>query len=435
MMSTSPSFDWQHQIGAEEAAKVLAAAISQGVTGARPAVMFHDLDNLARRIDCLRACFPPRTLHALAIKSNPVVELLRFAVGHGMGLEAASIEEVALARAAGCTADRIVFDSPAKTRAEIAQALSWGIALNADNLDELERVEAALRTGSKSTSLIGLRINPQVGQGSIGMLSVAGSYSKFGVPLNERRGDIVAAFRRYPWLRALHLHVGSQGIGEEQLAKAVGRIFDLREEIHAALGEPRVELVDIGGGLPWRYREQETIPTPRTYADVLRRVAPQAFADDVRLATEYGRTLQAGCGFAASRVEYVKTDGGTRTAIIHFGADLLMRLVYRPEDWYHRISVLSADGTPKGNTTEPQTVAGPLCFAGDVLASDMMLPRIDEGDWIILHDVGAYTLGLWSRHCNRALPRVLGYTARPMRFHVLLAGESPEDVARFWSLP
>lgn len=435
MMPTSLPFDWRRRIGTDEAARVLAAAISQGAVGARPALMFHDLDDLSRRIDCLRACFPPRTLHALAIKANPVVQLLRFAVDRGMGLEAASIEEAALARAAGCEPDRIVFDSPAKTRAEIAQALAWGVALNADNLDELERIEAALAAIPSSTSLIGLRINPQVGEGSIGMLSVAGAYSKFGVPLEERRGDIIAAFRRHPWLRALHLHVGSQGVGEEQMARAVACIFDLREEIHAALGEPRVALVDIGGGLPWRYREGETISTPRAYADVLRRTVPRAFGDDVRLATEYGRSLQAGCGFAASRVEYVKTDGGRRTAIIHFGADLLPRLVYRPEDWCHGISVLSAEGSPKNGPEETQTIGGPLCFAGDVLARDIALPRIDEGDWIILHDVGAYTLGLWSRHCNRGLPLVLGYSGRPPLFSVLLAGERPEDVVRFWSLP
>jgi hypothetical protein len=46
-----------------------------------------------------------------------------------------------------------------------------------------------------------------------------------------------------------------------------------------------------------------------------------------------------GCGFAASRVEYVMQDGGKRTVVVHFGADLLMRRVYRPTEWNHRISV------------------------------------------------------------------------------------------------
>ena len=59
-----------------------------------------------------------------------------------------------------------------------------------------------------------------------------------------------------------------------------------------------------------------------------------------------------------------------------------------------------------------------------MLAENAPLPRVEEGDWIVIHDVGGYTLGLWSRHSNRGLPLVLGYSAKPWRFRVLLEGES-----------
>ena len=431
-MSSPPSFDWQRGIGRDEAGKVLEAALSRGQIGNRSALVFHDLEALARRIHHLRQCFPPQTVHALAIKANPLVALLRYAVECGMGLEAASIEEVALARAAGCPPDSIVYDSPAKTRAEIDLALSAGILLNADSFRELERIDEAIGSGASTRSLIGLRINPQIGMGTIGMLSVSGRYSKFGVPLGERRSGIIDAFSRHRWLRALHLHIGSQGVTQEQLANAVRSVFELREEIHAALGESRIESVDIGGGLPWRYREHESVPTPDSYAAALKETVPQAFSPSVRLITEFGRAVQTGCGFAASRVEYLKQECGRRTAVIHFGADLMMRRVYRPADWNHRLSVLAPDATPKRSPEEPHTIAGPLCFAGVLLAEDIHLPRIEEGDWIVIHDIGGYTLGLWSRHCNRGLPLVLGYSTNPWRFRVLLAGETPEDVVRFW---
>ena len=118
------------------------------------------------------------------------------------------------------------------------------------------------RSGPAGTvrSLVGLRVNPQVGTGRIGMLSVSGRYSKFGVPLGERRTEIIDAYSRHRWLRALHLHIGSQGISQEQLTSAVRAAFELREEIHAALGESRIESVDIGGGLPWRYRDAGACP-------------------------------------------------------------------------------------------------------------------------------------------------------------------------------
>lgn len=430
-----PAMDWQHQIDAGAAGQVLAAAIRQGHTHDRDALLFHDLDQLSARIAELRAAFPASTLHALAIKSNPLVSLLRFAVERGMGLEAASLEEVALARAAGCPAARIVFDSPAKTRREIAQSLAWGITLNADNFDEIERIGAAVAAAAgRCDSMVGLRVNPQVGDGSIGMTSVAGAYSKFGVPLEQRREAIIDAYRHYPWLRGLHLHVGSQGVTEQQLAAAVEKVFELRSQIHAALGEARIHCVDIGGGLSWRYREDSTVPTPRSYAAVLRARVPLAFAPEVQLITEYGRCVQTGCGFAASRVEYVKTDGGRRTAVIHFGADLMMRRVYRPDDWYYRFSVLAPDGSPKQGAPVAHTIAGPLCFGGDLLARDLPLPQIEEGDWVIIHDTGGYTLSMWSRHCNRGLPTVLGYAGNPPEFSCLHAGESPEDVVRFWNV-
>ncbi len=431
-MPSPPPFDWQRRIERDEAGEVLETALAQGQVGNRSALVFHDLEALARRIEHLRRCFPPETSHALAIKANPVVALLRYAVDCGMGLEAASIEEVALARAAGCPPDRIVYDSPAKTRREIALALSAGIAVNADNFGELERIDEAMRAGAASQSLIGLRINPQIEMGSIGMLSVSGRYSKFGVPLEERRSEIIEAYRRHRWLRALHLHIGSQGVSQELLVGAVRSVFELREEVHAALGESRIESVDIGGGLPWRYRDEESVPTPDSYAAALREQVPRAFSPDVRLVTEFGRAIQAGCGFAASRVEYVKQECGKRTAVIHFGADLMMRRVYRSADWVHRVSVFAPDARPKRTPDEPHTIAGPLCFAGDLLTQDIHLPRIEEGDWIVLHDVGGYTLSLWSRHCNRGLPLVLGYSGNPWQFQVLLAGETPDDVVRFW---
>lgn len=426
------AFAWHTRIDAAEAGQALAAAMAQGVAGDRPALLFHSLDALAARIDLLSTSFPPGTLHALAIKANPVVGVLRFAVARGMGLEAASWEEVALAQAAGCPPEHILFDSPAKTRDELATALDAGVTVNADNFDELARIDTLLDGDPQPTSLIGLRVNPQTGLGSIGMLSVSGGYSKFGVPLGEQRAAIVAAFRRYPWLRGLHVHTGSQGIGMARMVRAAELVFALRETIHRDLGERRIVSVDIGGGLPWPYRADGTAPTPAAYAAALGRAVPEAFAEGVRLATEFGRILQAGSGFAASRVEYLKTDAGRRTAVVHFGADLFMRKVYRPEDWHHHISVLAPDGRPKQAPGEPHVIAGPLCFGGDILAEEAVLPRVEAGDWIVLHDAGGYTLGLWSRHCNRGLPRVLGYRADPWRFQVLLAGEEPADVVRFW---
>jgi diaminopimelate decarboxylase len=156
------------------------------------------------------------------------------------------------------------------------------------------------------------------------------------------------------------------------------------------------------------------------------------FSPDVRLVTEFGRAIQANCGIAVSRVEYVKP--APQLAVIHLGADYLLRPVYRPEDWSHEFFVLDSRGMPKAGSPSCVSIAGPLCFAGDLLARDILLPPIEPGDWVVIRDVGAYTLSMWSRHCNRGIPVVLGYDPRreaPLR--VLRRAETPADIVRFWS--
>jgi diaminopimelate decarboxylase len=118
--------------------------------------------------------------------------------------------------------------------------------------------------------------------------------------------------------------------------------------------------------------------------------------------------------------------------VVHVGADLFLRTAYHPDDWHHDMFVLDAAGDPKRGSTGPWTIAGPLCFAGDILARERSLPAMAAGDWLVIRDAGAYTLGMWSRHCSRGMPLVLGYRGAG-DVCVLRHAESPEDVVRFWS--
>jgi diaminopimelate decarboxylase len=423
---------FHRRISLDEAATIVEAALSRRLLDGASSAIFHHLGLMRARIAALGAAFPDGTLHAVAIKANPVVEVLREVVQAGAGLESASIEEVELALAAGCPPERIVFDSPAKTAGEIEQAHRRGVYLNADNFVELDRIAAARQT-SDSTSRVGLRVNPMVGGGAIAQTSVARADSKFGVPLEIERRKIVAAFAEYDWLTGLHVHVGSQGCELALLVEAVDRIAKLRREIPGATGRV-VSHIDIGGGLSTVYRTGDTAPTPGEYRELLQARSPDLFAADVRLVTEFGRSIQANCGLAVSRVEYVKP--AQRLAVIHVGADFLLRPVYRPEDWKHEFFVLDPTGMPKSGAASPVTVAGPLCFAGDIVARDIPLPPVEPGDWIVIRDVGAYTLSMWSRHCSRGIPAVIGYDPqRGDSLRILRRAETPADVVRFWSLP
>lgn len=404
------------RVPVEAVAGALAQATAAGLwTDDTRAAVFHDLDRLEGRLAELTAAFPEGALHAVAIKANPVVRLLRVLVEAGAGLEAASWEEVALAVAAGCPGDRIVFDSPAKTDAELRQALSLGVWLNADNADELARLEAL---GAPGNARIGLRVNPQIGDGAIAFTSTVGRSSKFGVPLSEAP----ALVARFPFVSGLHVHTGSQGCGLDLLAAAAHATARVVEELD-------LDWLDVGGGVPVRYTAAD--PEPPTLTAWGTALSSIPCWSGRRILTELGRSLHAGTGFALSRVEGVKDVDGVPTAVIHLGADFLMRRVYRPDDWDHELVVLTADGRVKSGAPRPTNIAGPLCFAGDLVARNRPLPPIERGDLLLIRDCGAYTLAMWSRHCNRGLPPTLGF--RPDGATLLHPGETADDVVRFWS--
>ncbi len=131
-------------------------------------------------------------------------------------------------------------------------------------------------------------------------------------------------------------------------------------------------------------------------------------------------------------MEYIKSYGGKKTAVVHVGADLLMRRIYQPDDWYHEMSALDRDGLPKAAEPEAYVIAGPLCFNGDIISHSVMLPRLEVGDFVLIHDTGGYTLSMWNRHTSRQIPLVLGYTGDGDDFIVLKERETLEDVYRFW---
>lgn len=394
-----------------------------------PVSVFYDLDRFRAGLGAARDAFPGGTLHALAVKANPIGPMLREARDMGFGAECASAVEVAHARALGFAPDRVVFDSPAKTPREIAGALEAGIGVNLDNFQELSRCAEHLGT-RPSRSIVGIRVNPCVGAGSIAAMSTAIPTSKFGVTLDEHRGRILEAFRTFPWLRALHVHVGSQGCPLDLCAEGVRRVAELASEIEAAAGR-RVEVLDIGGGLPVSY-DDDRPPAFDAYARALRSAVPSLFDGGFQLVTEFGRAVSAKAGWVASRVEYTKIAGGRRIAVIHAGADLFVRTAYMPDKWFHRVTVLDPSGSPKSGPEEPWDIAGPLCFSGDLVARERPLPPIEPGDLIVVHDAGAYTLSVWSRYNSRRAPAVYGYEGESPRLRLLKGAESEEDVRRFW---
>ncbi|WP_367223194.1 diaminopimelate decarboxylase [Streptomyces sp. 16-176A] len=373
--------------------RVLRQAVAEGILGpGQPVAGFIDVRGVRESVAGLHAAFTrvPDVLHTFAVKACSLVPVLRLLRETGMGCEVASPGELRLALDAGFPPERIVLDAPAKTRREIAQALALGVALNADNLDELDRIETLRPPGC--ASVLGLRVNPQVGGGSIEAMSTATRHSKFGVALGDpgARERVVEAFVRRPWLTRLHAHVGSQGCPLPLIAEGLAAAYRLAEEINERAGRRQVGSLDLGGGLPVNFADDRTLPTYADYVAALDAAEPGLLGGRYRIVTEFGRSLLAKNGFVAAVVEYVKDAGGRRVALTHAGAHIATRTVFMPEAWPLRASAYGPDGGPKRAPVLRQDVAGPCCFAGDVVAHDRALPELAEGDLVVLHDTGAY---------------------------------------------
>ncbi|MCF3960744.1 diaminopimelate decarboxylase [Streptomyces fuscigenes] len=398
--------------------RAVRAAVADGlISDEQPVVGLLDVAGIRQSVEALRTAFgealPPGTpvLHAFAVKASPLVPVVRLLRELGVGAEVASPGELALARAAGVPAAATVLDSPAKTTAELREALSLGIAVNADNRQELARLDTLVaELGTRSP--VGIRINPQTGTGSIGALSTATSTSKFGVALRDpgAREWVLGAYAHRPWLTRLHAHSGSQGVPLELIAEGIRALYELAEEINEAAGRRQVDTLDIGGGLPVNFASEEHTPAFAEYVRVLKETVPGLFDGRYGLVTEFGRSLLAKHGTILAKVEYTKSAGERPIAVTHAGVQVATRTVYAPESWPLRIAAYDAKGEPRTGDPVVQDVAGPACFSGDVLATGRPLPLIEQGDVVAALDTGAYYFAHHYAYNSLPRPAVHGFT-------------------------
>ena len=420
-------------------ARAAQAAVAQGLLGEERLIAgFVDVAGVRHAVGELRRAFPDHFMHAFAAKAGCLEGILRLVRSEGMACEVASPGELGQALNAGFPASRTVFDSPAKTWGEIRMALRQGMTLNVDGFQELERVDTVRREQGGSASVIGIRVNPQVGAGTIAAMSTGTLTSKFGIALDDpgSRERVLAAYRERPWLNCVHVHVGSQGCPLELIAAGIAKAVALAQEINAQAGRRQVTVIDIGGGLPVNFDDDTVSPSFGEYATVLREIAPALFSGEFGVITEFGRSLLAKNGFIVARVEYTKVTGDHHIAITHAGAQVATRTVFMPGSWPIRVSALDPRGRPKSGPGTVQDVAGPCCFAGDIVASHRELPLLEPGDWVLLHDTGAYYFS--TPFIYNSLPRIAvhGFRAEAgqVRFELLRREESLEELIAATSL-
>lgn len=214
------------------------------------------------------------------------------------------------------------------------------------------------------------------------------------------------------------------------MAEGVRTVHELAEEINAAAGRQQIDTIDIGGGLPVNFSSDDETPTHAEYARLLKATVPGLFDGRYGLVTEFGRSLLAKHGTVLARVEYAKSAGGRPIAVSHAGVQVATRTVYNPESWPLRIAAYDAEGRPKNGPDVAQDIAGPACFAGDLLATARPLPLLEQGDVVAALDTGAYYVANHYAYNSLARPGIHGFRAGTdaVRFATVRAPQTVAEI-------
>ncbi|MCX6538851.1 MAG: diaminopimelate decarboxylase [Acidobacteria bacterium] len=333
------------------------------------------------------------TLH-YALKANSTLALLRLLRRLGAHADANSGGEIEVAMRAGFEPAEIVFTGVGKTRDELDHAVALGVkAINIESDGEAGRIDDLARSrGVKAR--VALRVNPDIDPHTHAHISTGQRFNKFGVPI-EYAPALLRDMARRPGLDpvGLHVHLGSQIVEMEPLARAAQALARLAREARD-MGL-RLRHLDLGGGLGIAY-DGASPPDPVRYAAA---IAPIVEASGLDLLLEPGRYLVGPAGILVGRIADLKCyPGSPRFMVLDTGmTELLRPALY---DAYHRIGAV----TPRAGAEHVYEVVGPLCETSDTLGHERRFGPVEVGDAIAVFDAGAYGIVMASNYNRRRLP-------------------------------
>lgn len=345
-----------------------------------------------------------------AQKACSNIHILRLMREQGVKVDSVSLGEIERALAAGfdpkTDPDAIVFTADLIDDATLARVHELQVPVNAGSVDMLEQL-GQVSPGHR----VWLRVNPGFGHGHSQKTNTGGENSKHGIWYADMPAALDVLQRYNLKLVGIHMHIGSgvdYGHLEQVCGAMVRQVVDFGQDLEA---------ISAGGGLSIPYREgEEAIDTDHYYGlwSAARDQIAAHLGHAVKLEIEPGRFLVAEAGVLVAQVRSVKEMGSRHFVLIDAGFNDLMR----PSMYgsYHHITALAADGRDLTHAPRRETVvAGPLCESGDVFTQQeggkvetRALPEVKPGDYLVLHDTGAYGASMSSNYNIRPLlPEVL----------------------------
>ena len=325
-----------------------------------------------------------------ASKALTNINILRYVKNMGCEVDCSSINEVKLALHAGFEPQQILYTSNGIAFSEIEEAVETGVHINIDSLSNLEKF------GKKfgHSYPVGIRIRPNIMAGGNLKISTGHDTSKFGIPVDQLDTikDVVKATDLF--IRTLHIHTGSDIKDVEVFVNGMEVLFELIPHF------PELEVIDLGGGFKVPYIPGEKETNVQLLAQKIKETFdnhPVADNKKFQLWFEPGKFLVSECGYLLAQVTVVKDTGPIVFVAIDSGLNHLIRpMMY---DAYHHIENIS---NPTGEQ-KVYTITGNICET-DTFAADRSLNEIREGDYLAIHNAGAYGFEMASNYNSRFKP-------------------------------
>ena len=346
---------------------------------ARPVLGVMNFNILDQLIEQLREAYPQEwIMHSVAVQSMGLPGVLEHFRARGLGAVTASASELDIAKHTGFMAHELVHRASINTWSILRQLMETGLSLSIDNFAELNRVDELVEQSEHLQPSLGLCVTPQAPVDDENP-----AHTHRGIGLRDHRQDLLQAYLDRPWLDQIHLNFAPPAATLQDAAEHVAAIYRFAEDLEHAAGAQRIRRMHITWGLPVNFVSDDVAPSMDNHRFALQATVPELFDGKYTIVTEFTTALTAKAGMIMARVEYVKDLENKLIAVLHTETPL-------PRDHSLRIEAYDDAGELK-DTTELfyYDIAGPTGIIGHRL----QLPELEEGDILVILDVGASVFG------------------------------------------
>ena len=317
-----------------------------------------------------------------AVKATPNPFILKILKSEGFGTDCSSLPELILSDKAGISGNDIMFSSNDTPASEFVKARELGATINLDDISHIPFLEK--NGGIPET--ISIRYNPgKLREGSFIMGNPENA--KFGFTREQIFTGLAILREKGVKQFGIHTFIASNERNPDYFVDTADMLFDLAIEIKEKLGVG-LEFVNISGGIGIPYKPGEKKVDLEYVGEKIRNdYHSKIVSNDLHplaLFMECGRAITGPYGYLVSKVLHKK-----EIYKVHIGLDANMANLMRPGMYgaYHHITVAGKENIKHDHI---YNVTGSLCEPIDRFAVDRLLPEIEIGDIIVIHDTGAH---------------------------------------------